>query len=132
MYAGAVIRVLLSPPCLLVETRWGIPRGFDGFAPGPLILLRPGADAALLAHEKVHVRQFWRSFGLMPLCYLLSSRWRLRYELEAYREQIRHAGPDAVPACAQALAHGYRLGITMQQALGLLMAPGPAERKARS
>jgi len=115
-----VIRILFSPLCLLIETRWCIPRGFDGFAPGPLILLRPGASAALLAHEKVHVRQFWRSFGLMGPLYLLSRRWRLRYELEAYREQVRHAGPQAVPACAHALAHGYRLGISVEQACRLL------------
>jgi len=116
-----MIRVLLSPVCLLIETRWCIPRGFDGFAPGPLILLRPGASAALLAHEKVHVRQFWRTFGLMGPLYLLSRRWRLRFELEAYREQIRHAGPHAARPCARALAHGYRLDITEEDAYRLLV-----------
>ncbi|MDW3684996.1 hypothetical protein RA280_25245 [Cupriavidus sp. CV2] len=120
-----MIRLCKSPLCLLIETksRWLIPRGFDGFAPGPLILVRPGVSHALIEHEKVHVRQFWRWCGLMGVLYLASPRWRLRFELEAYREQLRHCEPGAAHHFARMLARHYRLGITQEQAYRLLTAP---------
>ncbi|MGO4156710.1 hypothetical protein [Cupriavidus sp. YAF13] len=120
-----MIRFCKSPLCLLIETksRWLIPRGFDGFAPGPLILVRPGVSHALIEHEKVHVRQFWRWCGLMGVLYLASPRWRLRFELEAYREQLRHCEPDAAHHFARMLARHYRLDITQEQAYRLLTAP---------
>ncbi|MFS8975930.1 hypothetical protein [Cupriavidus necator] len=115
-----MLRYCRSPLCLVVETRWLIPRGFDGFTPGPLILLRPGASDALIEHEKVHVRQFWRSWGLMGVLYLVSRRWRLRYEVEAYREQLRHSPPGAAHALARFLAGKYRLKISEADAYRLL------------
>ncbi|WP_439684788.1 DUF4157 domain-containing protein [Cupriavidus oxalaticus] len=115
-----MLRCCRSPLCLVVETRWLIPRGFDGFTPGPLILLRPGASDALIEHEKVHVRQFWRSWGLMGVLYLASRRWRLRYEVEAYREQLRHCHPDSAHAFARVLAQKYRLKISEAEAYRLL------------
>lgn len=115
-----MLRYCRSPLCLVVETRWLIPRGFDGFTPGPLILLRPGASDALIEHEKVHVRQFWRSWGLMGVLYLASRRWRLRYEVEAYREQLRHSPPGAAHALARFLAGKYRLKISEAEAYRLL------------
>ncbi|WP_427312842.1 hypothetical protein [Cupriavidus sp. H39] len=115
-----MLRYCRSPLCLVVETRWLIPRGFDGFTPGPLILLRPGASQALIEHEKVHVRQFWRSWGLMGVLYLASRRWRLRYEVEAYREQLRHSPPGAARGLARVLATKYRLGISEGEAYRLL------------
>jgi hypothetical protein len=118
-----MVRYCRSPLCLMIETRWLVPRGFDGFTPGPLILLRPGASHALIEHEKVHVRQFWRSWGLMGVLYLLSRRWRLRYEVEAYREQLRHSPPGAARALARLLAGKYRLRITEDEAYRLLTEP---------
>ncbi|SCU92159.1 conserved hypothetical protein [Cupriavidus necator] len=115
-----MLRYCRSPLCLVVETRWLIPRGFDGFTPGPLILLRPGASQALIEHEKVHVRQFWRSWGLMGVLYLASRRWRLRYEVEAYRVQLRHSPPGAAHGLARVLACKYRLKISEAEAYRLL------------
>ncbi|KWR89746.1 hypothetical protein [Cupriavidus sp. IDO] len=115
-----MVRYCRSPLCLLIETRWLIPRGFDGFTPGPVILVRPGASDALIEHEKVHVRQFWRSWGLMGVLYLASRRWRLRYEVEAYREQLRHSAPDAAHGLARVLARKYRLKISESEAYRLL------------
>lgn len=119
-----MVRYCRSPLCLVIETRWLVPRGFDGFTPGPLILLRPGASQALIEHEKVHVRQFWRSWGLMGVLYLLSRRWRLRYEVEAYREQLRHSPPGAARYMAHVLASRYWLKITEEEAYRLLTEAG--------
>ncbi len=117
-----MVRFCRAPLCVIVETRWMIPRGFDGFAPGPLILVRPGTSHGLIEHEKVHVRQFWRTFGLMAVLYLLSRRWRLRYEVEAYREQLRYCPLGAAHGFARTLACQYRLRISEQQAYRLLTA----------
>jgi len=43
----------------------------------------------LLRHEQVHVRQ-WRKEGRrFAFKYVVSRKWRLRYEVEAYAEQCR-------------------------------------------
>ena len=47
-------------------------------------------------------------------------RWRLRYEVEAYREQLRHCHPDSAHAFARVLAQKYRLRISEAEAYRLL------------
>ncbi len=42
-------------------------------------------------HELVHARQFYRSLGLMNVLYSYSKTFRLRWELEAYEENVRLA-----------------------------------------
>lgn len=98
-----------------------MPRWADGMTIGPVILIRPSAsgDAALLAHEHVHVDQWKRSFGLFWLLYSLSKTHRLRYEVEAYRAQLAHA-PHLLHYCAALLATRYRLNITFAEARRLL------------
>jgi hypothetical protein len=58
----------------------------------------------------------------MGVLYLLSRGWRLRYEVEAYREQLRHSPPGAARALARVLATKYRLKITEDDAYRLLTA----------
>ena len=67
-----------------------IPTRFAGYTLGFVILLRPKFkdDIALLEHEKIHVNQFWRTFGLFGIAYKLSKAYRLKYELEAYTKQL--------------------------------------------
>jgi hypothetical protein len=91
-----------------------------------LVLVHPAArhDAGLLAHEMVHVEQMRRDGTLRFLWrYLTSRRHRLGYEVEAYWVSVRHA-PHGLERFARALAHGYWLGIRVQDALALLAAPG--------
>lgn len=92
---------------------------------GPLILLkkkyRGDASAAatgLIEHELTHARQFYRTCGLNGPRYLFA-RWRLAYEVEAYKAELRYA-PDAAAAFARCIANRYRLDITESEALKLL------------
>jgi hypothetical protein len=91
----------------------------------PIIFIRPShrGDVGLLEHEKVHVKQFWRSFGLMGLFYALNKKKRFQYEAEAYRKQLEF-DPQKLDLYAGFLATKYKLGITHEQALEALKAAG--------
>lgn len=116
------MKLCLRPLCLVVQTRHLIPARFDGYTVGPVVLVRPGTSAALLAHEQTHARQFWRWLGCNGLLYQVSRRWRLRLELEAYRAQLAVAGlPAALPLSAVLASH-YDLDITQEEAYRLLTA----------
>jgi hypothetical protein len=67
-----------------------IRKRFDGLSIGPFVFIRPECrnDKGLLAHELVHVEQFYRYWGLNGLLYFFSKKWRLRFELEAYKKQV--------------------------------------------
>lgn len=99
-----------------------IPDKFAGLTLGPFIFIRPSHkdDKGLLEHEKVHVRQFWRTLGLFGIAYLLSKKYRLKYELEAYKEQLKYYATDKKQLFAQHLATKYNLDITQEEALKLL------------
>ena len=73
------------------------PEGSNGCANACFVRIRKGYenDRGLLEHEKVHVWQFWRTLGLHPFLYLLSKRYRLTAEVEAYREQLRWIPPTS-------------------------------------
>jgi hypothetical protein len=95
-----------------------IPKNFAGYTRGPFIFIRPShrADAGLLAHEKVHVRQWLRTLTLHPLIYALSDGYKLKCEVEAYREQSRYYSDDRTLLFAEYLANNYGFNITVDQA----------------
>lgn len=101
-------------------TNWFIPERFQATTYGPFIFIRPTKkdDIGLLEHEKVHVRQFW-SNPLFGLEYFFSKEARLKYEAEAYREQLKYS-PGREEVFAGILATRYTLGITIEQALAAL------------
>lgn len=109
---------------MVIYTNHLIPRDQDAMTLGWIILIRPRCkdDAGLLAHEQVHVRQWKESFGLFWPRYLLSKKWRLRYEIEAYREQLRHS-PGDLDLFAGYLSQNYRLGISRDVARVALVLP---------
>lgn len=101
-----------------------IPRGFDAFTLGPIILIRSACkdDIGLIAHERVHVRQWRESYGLFYPRYLLSKKWRQHYEVEAYQEQLRFS-PHCLDLFAGYLSANYKLGISLDVARSLLSKP---------
>jgi len=102
---------------LIFYTNKFIPASSAACARGPVIFIRPEYrdDKGLEAHEQVHVRQWWRTLGLHSLLYLVSKRYRLNAEVEAYREQLRYPPASADP-------DGYR-----EKYAGWLAAPGWVE-----
>ena len=49
-------------------------------------------NEALLQHELVHCRQFYRTLGLHGILTLVSKKYRLRAEVEAYKVTIEYKG----------------------------------------
>lgn len=80
---------------MIIYTDKLIPKGFDSITLGTVILIRPNkrGDIQLIRHEEAHVRQFWRSFGLFPILYLVSKTYRLKCEVEAYKESMDYGMP---------------------------------------
>jgi hypothetical protein len=88
---------------------------------GPFIFIRPEkkGDVGLLEHEKVHVKQFWRTCGLFAIPYWLSAKARVKYEVEAYREQLKYS-PGKEALFASYLATRYGAALSQNEALALL------------
>lgn len=99
-----------------------IPVWAAGCARGPFIFIRPRYkdDAGLLAHERVHVKQWLRTFGLHGLLYLLSDKYKLGAEVQAYKAQAACYPDDRRPAFAKFISENYGLAITPAAALELL------------
>ena len=104
---------------MLITSNHLVPKGFAAITIGFIIFVRPENlnDLGLIEHEKVHVKQFKRN-PLMPLLYLVSCKYRLAYEVEAYKVSIKHGVP--LHHCAESLLK-YRCGITFEQAQELLL-----------
>lgn len=113
-----------------------IPADSAGCTRGPVIFIRPKYrnDIGLLRHEECHVRQWLRTLGLHSILYLLSKKYRLKAEVEAYREQLKWTGfrSDRLPdyyinlyagwLAAPGWTDGYDLQdiVTKEEALALL------------
>jgi|LSQX01.1.fsa_nt_gb hypothetical protein len=104
---------------LLFYTKRKIIKGFAGITLGFIIIINEDYknDKCLLEHEKVHVKQFWNN-PLFCMLYLISKKYRLKSEVEAYKKQIEcGANPDRM---AQFLCEKYNLNITFDEAKKLL------------
>jgi hypothetical protein len=99
-----------------------MPSRFNGFTIGFLILIRPSrkGNLGLIAHEKIHVRLFWRTVGVGGLLSLISKKLRLKYEVEAYREQLKF-NPTSAELYAEFISTKYGLNISKEDALALLL-----------
>lgn len=102
-----------------------LPDNVAGRTNGFVIRIKPSYrdDAGLLAHELVHVKQWWVTLGLHSLLYLLSDRYKLWAEVQAYKEQAKHYADDRKPQFAGFISSNYGLDVTPEQALKLLEAP---------
>jgi hypothetical protein len=88
-----------------------------GCARGPFIFIRPQyhADLGILAHERVHVRQWWRTFGLHSILYPFSREYRMWAEAEAYKAQLEFS-PGNLSYFAARMVEHYDLRITQAHA----------------
>jgi hypothetical protein len=110
-------------PVPIFFTNFGVPKNSGGCFRGGLIFIRPKYknDKGLLFHEIEHAKQFWK-YGLIffSLSYLLSKKFRLNREVEAYKVQLKH-DPHAANAFARFIATKYNLDISQNEALELLI-----------
>lgn len=92
----------------------GVFSGHGGTTFGPFVFIRAKhiEDRGLLEHELVHTRQFWNP-----------KKWfwgKLRWEVEAYKEQLKWYPDDKTEQFARALATKYGLNISVEAAILLL------------
>ena len=108
----------------IISTNRFIPPRFSAYTIGFIILVRPDYkdDIGLIEHEKIHVKQFWRTLGLNGLFYFFSKKKRLEYEVEAYRKQLEYAEERSTSKklFAYYLVANYKLDITKEEAARLL------------
>jgi hypothetical protein len=102
---------------MIIFTNRFIPDRFAAYTVAFIILMRPThrADYALIAHERTHVKQFWRTLGLHGLMYPLSEKYRYKSELEAHRVEYQMA-PERLDRLASSLARNYGLEISFGRA----------------
>lgn len=135
--------------CYFVKFTDNIENGFGGTAQGPFIKILPKYkdDEGLLAHEKVHVHQwyavlapgllistlltllvspsFWPLYGLAPflhqLLYKFVRPYRRWCEVQAYRKQLATGGYDSSDFAVTALVEKYDLNLSTNKAKALLL-----------
>ncbi|MDO8251390.1 MAG: hypothetical protein Q7T78_16955 [Rhodoferax sp.] len=100
---------------MIIATHF-VPAGFDAITLWPVILVRPSqrSNMPLIEHELVHYREQAWITPVWVARYLLSRKFRLAAEVQAYTRQIELGGITCEQA-AQMLTF-YKLGITLKQA----------------
>ena len=112
---------------MIIHTNRFIPKRFDAityhlwFTPFSVILIRKckDKDKALLEHELTHAKQI-KCDWLWGIKYQFSKKYRLQYELEAYKVQYAYDDLQDMKYFAECLANNYKLGITVDEAIKLL------------
>lgn len=85
-----------------------------------VIFIRPKYRGVkhIVEHEKVHTKQILKWLILQPILYQCSKKWRLKFELEAYKTSVEYG--KSVESAAWALANAYGLDILQEEAEELL------------
>lgn len=118
-------------PAFLFVTSFGVSANAGAATIGPFVFIRPSKTfptipknraEGLREHELVHVRQFYKTCGFNGVRYLFSKKWRLKYEIEAYREQLKYV-PESLETFVSYLIVRYRLNVTDDEVRALLLAP---------
>jgi hypothetical protein len=114
-------------PYIIIPISTFIPKRFAAFVFGFIIFVRPSYkdNIPLIEHEKVHVRQFWRTFGTHGLWYQFNKKYRLRSEVEGYAVQVKKREELGMSPrfedYAGFISTHYNLDITTEQALEMLV-----------
>lgn len=106
---------------MIFYTNRFVPSNSAGCTRGPVIFIRPEYkdDIGLLEHEKVHVKQWYRTLGLHSLLYLFSKDYKLKSEVEAYKKQLEYS-PESIDLFAEYLSEDYGLNISVDKVKELL------------
>jgi hypothetical protein len=99
-----------------------LPNNSAGISQGPIIRILESHkyDAGLHTHELEHVKQWFKTLSLHSFLYLLSDRYKLWAEVQAYKKQAACYKDDRKPKFARFIAMYYGLSITEKEVLELL------------
>jgi len=89
-----------------VETDTGI-----SMAIGNIVVIDREASEGVIAHELIHVKQNYRTLFTAIILYKLSQRYRLMYEVEAFKKQIEvdQLSDLHIMNIAEVLAEDYKI-----------------------
>ncbi len=110
---------------LTIITDKTVPYNAAACVRGPFILIRPQYqdDYGLYKHELVHIKQTFKGLLVIHgLAYRFLDSYRLKCEVEAYKEQAKHYKDDKLPKFATFISRHYGLNITADEAEKLLRA----------
>ncbi len=117
-----MIKLTPYPHILLTTDKIAGADSINGQARAFVIVIEKDANnfEATYHHELEHVKQFWMTLGLHGLFYLLSKRYKLWAEVQAYKQSIKYGVP--VDRAARGLANEevYGFGIGVDEAIKLL------------
>lgn len=92
---------------------------------GPIVFINKDLkwDKGLLEHELTHVKQWYRLPVLHNILYIVSDKYKLKSELEAYKNQIPFARDQefALSLAAHKLANNYKLKVSYEDARNYLL-----------
>jgi len=77
-------------PIFVFYTDFLVWKGKAGASYGVFIVIRPQYrdDIKLLEHELIHCRVYIKTLSISGWLYMLSEKWRVRYEAEAYLKTL--------------------------------------------
>ena len=117
-------------PAFVFCTNFGVAANMGATTYGPFVFIRPSKTfptitkeraEGLREHELVHAKQFYRTCGINGVLYICSKKWKLKYEIEAYREQLKYV-PGDIDKLAVLISTRYGINITKEEATALLKA----------
>ncbi len=108
-------------PAFVFYTRKFIPDNCLGIAKCMCVFILPDCrnDKGVLVHELTHVWQFYRLPIIGSWLSLLSTKYRLKCEVEAYKKQLEYE-PENIDAYAKLLYTKYDFNISVEEAKNLL------------
>ena len=106
---------------MIIYWSWPIPAKFQGCNYGPISFIRPECkeDLGLQLHENTHQKQFRDNPILFPWRYAFCKERKLKYEVEAYREQLK-LSPGKAGRFAEYLCNNYGFTLSAAEAIRLL------------
>jgi len=72
-------------------------------------------DLGLHKHEIQHVKQWYKTFGLHSFLYIFSKTYRLKSEIEAYKEQLKYYPDNKIELFAEFICNNYNLNVKKEE-----------------
>ncbi len=112
-------------PVPVIYKDWLVKDGMAGRSYNFFVAIRKDqkGNEALLQHELVHIKQFYRTLGLHSIMYHSSRDYRLKCEIEAYKATIKAKGYTSKSQSlwiVESLYNDYDLNVSKDRIIELL------------
>ena len=96
-----------------------LPENIGGCTNAFIIRIKPKYknDLGIHKHEIYHVKQWYRTCGLHSFLYLFSKKYKLKSEIEAYKEQLKYYPDDRTELFAKFICENYGLNVKKEEVI---------------